>query len=202
MPDIIKINYLIILLIIINISCYRDPISIDLSDFEHRIVIEAYITDQPGENLVRISRTVNPGYRGEFPLITGAVITIADPTDIQVQFEEIEPGIYTAPVFKGKPGENYVLMVESQGKKYVASSNMPQPLELHTINFENSSLYDNHHYLSCSIIDRAGVEDYFLLKVLKNGNLEDTYLYQDGVTDGEEIIMDNFSVSFDPGDES
>ena len=40
--------------------------------------------------------------------------------------------------------------------------------------------------------DREGIDDFFRLKIYRNGDLVETYLYQGRFRDGQKIIIDDF----------
>jgi hypothetical protein len=73
---------------------------------------------------------------------------------------------------------------------------MPEPLLLETLNFESITPANNAYEFSCSFKDRAGIRDYCLINIYTNGYLNDYYLYQDNITDGQEILLDNFDIVF------
>ena len=192
----IRISGLVILSLLIIFSCYRDPINIDLSEFENNIVIEGSITNRSGPHSVRISRTGKYQVENEFPAVSGATVTINDNLGNLVDLQETNLGEYRTYSLLGVPGRTYTLTVIADGEKYTASSTMIQPLELQAINFTRVSPTVNSYELSCSFQDRPDIEDYCLIKVYSNGELNQEYLYQDKLTDGEEIVIDDFYYNY------
>jgi hypothetical protein len=77
---------------------------------------------------------------------------------------------------------------------------MPKPLQIKNVNMERTSPGVNDYELSLIFQDRAGIEDFCLINVYKNGILHDHYLYQDEQTDGQEVVFDDLNVSFNNND--
>jgi hypothetical protein len=181
---------------LILFSCYRDPISIDLSRFGKNIVIQGSITNDSGPHQVRITRTVSIHAYDEFPPVSGASVSIADNLKNSVQLQETETGVYMVSSWEGVPGRIYTLRVIIEGKTYTASSTMPKPLYLETLNLTKISPDNDMFALSCSFLDQVGREDYCLLKIYHNTNLIDYHLYQDKLSDGQKVMFDDFNVLY------
>jgi hypothetical protein len=181
------------------VSCHRDPINIDLSDFGETIVIEGNITDQPGPHTVRISRTVLIDVEDKFPPVKNALVSIEDDENNIIQLEETASGVYQIASWSGIPGKTYTLKVIVDGVKYTASSKMPKPLEIEMLNITGIPQVRNLFKASCSFQDNTGIKDYGLLNIYRNGYLEDFYLYQDEMTDGQEVVIDDFDVYYNYG---
>ena len=190
----------LIFLMMINLSCFQDPISIDLSQFGQNIVIEGYITDYEGVNAVRISQTAPISTENIFPAVSDALVTITDDQNKSVQLIETEPGLYQNSTLKGVYGRSYTLSVSYEGKTYRASSVMPQPLYFFSIYFQQIDPSVDRYELLCYLKDREGIKDYCMIDLYINGTLVAHSLYQDDKSDGEEIIFDDFDIVFNPGD--
>lgn len=188
-------KYLMVLITLAGMffSCHRDVIDLDLEKIDRQIVIEGMVSDQPETHTVKISKTIEYTKSRDFPVVSGAEVTISEDTGNSETLQEISPGIYQTQTLIGKPGRSYYLRVLTEGKLYTASSYMPYALELNRVEFES---YGPESFLACSFADREGREDYCLLKLFKNGELVDRFLYQDRYTDGEQIIIDDFNAVF------
>jgi hypothetical protein len=192
-----KIKFIsLIIFLLITVSCFQDPVNIDLSEFGPTIVIEGNITDHPGPHSVRISRTAKYSDPDNFPSVSGATVRIEDNLGNSIPLQEIGTGRYQTSSIRGIPGRTYTLTVNDSGDKYTASSTMPQPLLLNMINFEMIAQDPNIYEFSCSFQDRAGIEDYCLLNLYTDGNLVDHILYNGHQNDGQEIVFDDFNVLF------
>jgi hypothetical protein len=183
-----------ILSYLVTISCFQDPVNIDLSEFEQKIIIEANLSDLQEPQQVRVSRTVGLNSRVDFSPVRGAIVTIKDDQGSEVQLRESGAGLYQTSNFHGIPGTKYTLTVLADYRTYTAQSIMPQPLVLNNINLSRISSDNEIYRLSFSLKDHPGVEDYCLINVYGNGELFDHFLYQDHLNDGEEIVFDNTNV--------
>jgi hypothetical protein len=177
-------------------SCFRDPVNLDLSEYGPNIVIEGSIANRPGPHSVRITQTT--AYKGQnnFPAVRGAEVTIGDDLGNLFVFQETEAGLYQAFNLAGQPGKTYTLSILADGKKYTATSTMPLPLILKTINLSRVAPGADVFELSFSFQDHPGIEDYCLITIYSNGEKYDHFLYQDKSTDGEEVIFDDINAYF------
>jgi hypothetical protein len=188
----------IILVFTLFFSCYRDIIDLDLQDFDPQIVIEGSITDQPGPYLIRISKTGYLNQLNNFPTVSGAEVMIHDNSGYSETLIETEAGLYETHTMRGVSGRTYTLQVLAEGKEFFATSRMPEPLSMDYISFQN---HGGEYTLICAFTDRKGREDFCRIKVYKNGELANRYLYQGKYRDGEQIIIDDFDVEFYPNDQ-
>lgn len=193
----IKFSILITIIFLLLLSCYRDVIDLDLEDFEPQIVIEGIISDQAGPYQVKITKTGGFNQLNNFPPVTGAEVIINDNFGKSEMLKEIRAGLYETQTLQGVPGRTYTLRVIAEGKEYSASSTMPEPLLLDFVSLQNRGW---GYVLICAFTDRQGIEDYCRLKIFKNGELLERYLYQGRFSDGEQYIIDDFDVTFNYND--
>ena len=189
-----KINLSVIFILIFCCSCYQDVVDINLSELDQQIVIEGSITNQPGPNTVKISKTASIYEPGSFPKVSGAYVVIYDDSDNFEILNEIEAGVYQTSSLQGVPGRTYTLQVVSEGKEYTAISKMPVPIDFYSVVCEpsqNQTYYD----LLYSFYDHAGIEDYCRIKLFRDGEYLDLdyKLYHDGHSDGELIEIESLS---------
>jgi hypothetical protein len=179
-------------------SCYRDIIDMDLDDYSPGIVIEGAVTDQPGPYQVRVSKTGSFQQVTGFPPVSDAEVVISSDQNPEERLQEISPGLYQTQTLQGRAGRDYLLKVVSEGQEYIAESTMPEALLLDYLRLE---FIGWGYLLVCAFTDRQGVEDFCRLEVYKNGELADRWLYQGRYSDGEQIIIENFDVYFEHGDQ-
>jgi len=180
-----------------GLSCYRDIINLNLENIEPQLVIEGNITDQNGPYQIRISKAGGYNQLSNFPLVTGAEVFIRDDLGNFEMLTEAEPGQYHSQSLRGRTGRTYSLQVQAEGKEYHASSKMPEALTLDFLTLQNHGW---EFILSCGFTDREGIKDFCRLKIYKNGELVEKYLYQGEYTDGEQIVLDEFGVTFSRND--
>jgi hypothetical protein len=191
-----------VLFLLLLLSCYRDPFDIDTSQFGTSVVIEGVITDQEGPQTVRISRTVKITDSDEFPRVSGAAVSISENSSRPVPLQEITAGIYQTYDLTGVPGQNYTLTVRIKEETYTASCVMPQPMTLNEMEFEHIHEGTDLYEISCSFKDRPDNADFCLFNVYYNRHLIDYYLYKDDMTNGQEVVLDNFDIFYGPNDQA
>jgi hypothetical protein len=111
-----QLRLIVILLILINTnSCIINYVP-DIGDYEEVLVVEGLITDQPGTNTIKISKS-QPLWKRLYPKpLTGCKVTITD--DLGQSFsleEEVTFGTYsTDPAsFRGVIGREYTLHIRT-----------------------------------------------------------------------------------------
>ena len=185
---------------LLQVSCYREPFDLDVSAFGPTVVIDGSITDQEGPQTVRINRTGDLTSINSFPRVSGAEVIIMDDFNNVTHLSEITDGIYQTYELTGIPGRSYTLIVHIKGDTYTASCVMPQPMSFEKIQFEPVDP-DNHLYeIVCSFRDRPNIGDYCLLNVYYNRHLVDYYLYKDDITDGQEVVLEDFDILYGQND--
>lgn len=189
------LNSIIIIAITLPfISCTK-VIDIDLNESSPKYVIEGNITDQAGTYEVKMTKTVNFDESNNYPPVSGTFITISDNNtgDIDTLAETL-PGRYFTSKVTGISGHTYYLTVNIAGQTFSAVSTMPQLVNLDTL------LQDNDIFGSAPVVipkytDPAGIANYYLLWVTKNGILQNDVLVRndmgsDGAVASEPLWTD------------
>ena len=78
---------LLFFLTIMSFSC-RKVIDVDIEGVEPLYVIEAVVTDQPGESKVLLSATKDVAEDNQFPAVNGATVSVTDEAGIVTFFNE------------------------------------------------------------------------------------------------------------------
>ncbi len=129
-----KIIYkiLIIGVVLFSISACIDELNIDVEGNKRILVVEGFITTQPGPHRVMISKSAKYGSILDEAIIreTGATVWVRDEDGEQVFFEEDGVGSYYTPVeFKATVGKKYTLfIVLANGERFVSV-----PEEIHPV---------------------------------------------------------------------
>jgi len=121
---------------LIFISCEK-VIDIDLNDSEPLYVIESDLNDGDSPHTVRISNSSNFSSNNIFPEVNGAIVTLFDDNGISEVLTEVSSGLYKSSMYKikGIQGHSYTLKVEIGGEVFIASSKMPNKVNLDKISF-------------------------------------------------------------------
>lgn len=195
------------LLIISIIMGCEEVININLKNVEPRLVIEGVISDQPEQSWFAISKTTNYFEPNDFPMISGAFITVADDIGHVDTFTEVRPGIYFAPDLIGQIGRTYNASVTIDSVIYTATSYIPEPIIIDSVRTEYQegggfgSEEEEGYRLYVNFTDPPDVSNFGRLKITVNDSLlPDYYLYDDDFTDGNPIEYNYFNQVFQIGD--
>lgn len=174
------------LLVPMLFSC-EDVIELDLTNVPPQVVIEGFVTDRDGPYTIKISTTADFYEPNSFNPRSNAVVRIFDDTGNEDTLTETDTGIYETSTLQGTRGVTYTLEVELDGNTYTATSKMPEqliPLDSVTTAFEEESLFfDEGYYATAYFNDPPGIDNFYRLQVLVNGEV---YFFID--EDDEEAV--------------
>lgn len=174
------------LLILIFSSC-EDVIDLDLTNVPPQVVIEGFVSDQPGPYSIKISKTADFYDPNSFPPEENAIVILSDDQGNEEILTETSPGIYETATLQGQRGVTYTLEVQLEGATYTATSKMPEqliPLDSLSTTFEEESLFfDEGYYATAFFNDPPDIDNYYRLQVLVNGEV---YFFID--LDDEEAV--------------
>ncbi|HMQ49695.1 MAG TPA: DUF4249 domain-containing protein [Saprospiraceae bacterium] len=179
-------------------SCEK-TVTLDLKQSEEKLVIEAQVTDQPGKQYVKISKSVPFNGSGQTPRVSGAIVSMEDDQGNSYEFEESSSGLYLPLVdFKGEVDREYTLTVSLDGQVYTASDRMHYvpPFDSLGVRLDEAEMQDpeedNRYYeVLVYIKEPPATTDYYLAKFYRddkelNDNGEWVFVYDDFLL-GEEI---------------
>ncbi|HWB64981.1 MAG TPA: DUF4249 family protein, partial [Chitinophagales bacterium] len=106
----LKISLIAFAEVVITGSCQK-VINIDLQTANSIVVIQAYVTDQPGIDTVKLNYTGSYYNPGHYPAITNAVVVITDNTGAVDTFMQVDSGVYASTHLTGIPGNTYTMKV-------------------------------------------------------------------------------------------
>lgn len=185
----------------------EEVININLKNVEPRLVIEGVISDQAGQSWFAVSKTTDYFEPNDFPMISGAFITVTDNIGHVDTFTEIQQGIYWAPELIGQIGRAYYASVTVDSITYTATSYIPEPIIIDSVRTEYQegggfgSEEDEGYRLYVNFTDPPGVSNFGRLRITVNDSLlPDYYLYDDDFTDGNPIEYNYFNQVFQVGD--
>jgi Domain of unknown function (DUF4249) len=200
-----RIRYFI-LLFVLSCCCCKKVIQINLNDAGPQLVIQGEVTDMPGPYQIYITKTVNFSATNNFPPVSGAMVIISDNKGINDSLTETAPGVYKTHTFwQGKPGNSYTVSVMNSGKSYTATSAMPQPVPLDSIDFQKNGSFSGKTTISVvpCFQDPPGIANYYQFAELINGiPLNKIYIMDDRLSDGKYIrqVLYDDSVHINTGD--
>jgi hypothetical protein len=195
------------ILISVFITSCEDVIQVDLDEVEPRIVIEAYVIDNPSLAAVIITETTDFYNLTPFPMVSGATAIISDDAGNVDTLFPFEAGVYVNPYIEVETGRTYHAEVTVAGVTYTAQAAMPEPIKVDSLvsvyqpgggfGDDEEEGYRLHVYFT----DYLDIHDYCRLKVQANDSiLTDYYLYDGQYSDGNSIDYNYFGGVFQLGD--
>jgi hypothetical protein len=209
---------LLMFFLVIFLSSCEKTVVLDLNQMPAKIVIEGLVTNQPGYQFVKVSRTVDFYESGATPRVTDAFVEIEDDLGNNFVFlhnpnnHADSAGYYKPPIsFKGEVGRTYHLTVDVDGKLYEAEDRMLAVTTIDSLKYqinqdqkadpkEKGKFYEILMYAK----EPQETQDNYLFKFFRNDSLKlfnpsDIY-FSDDNTLGEEIDGVQSPVYYAPGD--
>jgi hypothetical protein len=130
-------NIAALLIVAASLASCEKVINVDLKDSEPKLVIEGTLDDDGNPATVTISRSAVFSTVGNFPKVSGAVVSIKDNLGNTFSLPETSPGKYSNATLLGVIGRTYNLEVKLNGITYKASSTIPRKMDLDTLVISN-----------------------------------------------------------------
>lgn len=134
----------IFLLAILLASC-DEPTRLDVKQTPSRIVIEGLVTDRPGLQRVKITRSVDFYASGKSPRVENAAVQVSDDAGRQFNFihnprnHPDSAGIYVPETdFTGEIGRTYTLRVDVDGETYEGSDQLMRVIDIDSLAFREN----------------------------------------------------------------
>jgi hypothetical protein len=191
-------------------SC-EETVELDINQVEPKIVIEGIVTDKPGYQMVKVTRSKGFYSDGKTPRITDANVTISDDAGETVSFvhnprnHPDSTGIYL-PVgkFTGKIGRTYTLRVNADGKEFSATDKLFPVIKMDSLKYrpnvfqkENPDIEGKINELLMYAREPQDEANFYLFKFYRNDTLtyfNDTDIY---VSD-DELLSENINGATSP----
>jgi hypothetical protein len=173
----------------IVLSACEKVIDVKLDNAESQVVIEGNITDQLGQQVVKISKSVPYTENNTYPPVSGAVVVVSDDNSHSWTFSETTPGTYTFPALKGETGRIYTLKATLNNVAYTATSVMPAPVEIDFLDVKVFNFGgDDQKQAQVHYKDPAGIANQYRFVMKVNGiQSKQVYAENDRLTDGNEV---------------
>ena len=190
------------LLLFVSTSCQK-VINVDVKNAEKKFVVEAIVTDQPGESIVKLSTTKNISETNEFPGVSGAIITITDNAGNAYAFQETTAGNYQNAGFTGESGKTYFLEVKIDGNTFTARSMMSQKVSLDTLYITDDVLFGESRKLAnIAFQDPPGKgQCYRYIQYINGNKSKPIFVNNDDYIDGKYVDTKLWYVVEDEDDE-
>ena len=197
-------NIIMILIIVISFLSCTKVVNFNLNSSSPRLIVESSISDQPSSCYVKLTQSVNYNEPNTFPAVIGATVVLYDETGKYYSLTESSPGVYTLPSFRGVPGKAYSLSISTSGKTYVATSRMPDAVNIDTL-YQEKLLYGPYRgggelkYVVVNYHDPVGRKNYYrfvekINKVVQSAIYLDDDLLKDGNLISQNIVRADTSL--------
>jgi len=211
-------NIVPIFLIVVLLSSCDEPYRLDTNQVEAHIIIEGQVTNRPGHQFVKVTRSGGFYETGETPRVTNANILVTDDAGNQFAFVHNpggrvdSTGIYLPQTpFSGEVGRTYRLNVAIDGEIYEAEDKMFNVTSIDSLSYrvnddEKDDPKDWGRFYEVLLFAKEpqDTKDYYLFKFYRNDSLkvynETDIYFADDETLGENINGVASPVYFTPGD--
>jgi len=162
----------VFLYLFLAISCTEVYPVDDISSDKKYLVVEAYITDSPMLQTVKLTESLPFSGKDEIHPVSGATVTVSD-GDEEVIFIEsgLDSGLYSAPdSFCGCEGKTYTLsIITKEGKEYKSTSAMGSfGFEIEKIDYMYSPSFSENTW-TIGVWGHNGSGNYYLISTAVNG---------------------------------
>lgn len=150
-------------------------IDIPLNEAEQKIVIEAVLKDAPGANYVIISKTGSVYEDQEFEKIEDATVVVSGSDGSNDIFGHVSDGLYQNPTFQTLPEVAYTLNVTVGGESFQSTCTTRRKPEMDSLSYfllpgSFVDPADSLHLISFHMFDPADEDNYYWMKIFRNGN--------------------------------
>jgi hypothetical protein len=186
----LKLYISILALVALFCSCTK-VINIKTGNDSGELDIEANVVDTTGLQTITLSRNVPFTNTNVYPTVSGAKITVTDPSGNSDSFAEGPLGTYTNPQLTGVSGNAYKMTVVVGGTTYNATSTMPAKVGLDSVTSQNVPLSTGTNPKKQIIVhyqDPKGIANYYRFVVYVNGvELKAVFAFDDEFNDGDYV---------------
>ncbi|GAA4409326.1 hypothetical protein GCM10023187_32440 [Nibrella viscosa] len=175
----------------VSLSSCEDVVDVELEKSKPVLVVDGWITDQPGPQTIRLKTTAPYFSNGASPVVTGATVTIRDNQGQTEVLKETAPGVYQTQSLRGKVGNQYTLTVKTGSEEYTAETAIRRTFPIDSIGtvYQKESMGRKEGYtLRFYGREPLGVGDSYRLKVYRNDTLlnspHDLIFLEDRYVDG------------------
>lgn len=169
-------------------SCEK-TILLDLEDTQNKVIIEGQVTDRPGFQFVKLSRSTGFYGSGATPRITTASVEIEDNEGNLIAFvhnpnNHPDSAGYYLPEneFTGVINRAYTLTVTVDGEQYVAKDSLIRlvPIDKLEVRIDDLEQEDpqkpgQFYQMLMYVTEPQDTRDYYMFKCYRNGKLEKAF---------------------------
>jgi hypothetical protein len=201
-------NFILLALAVLVTSCEK-VINLDIKESSKRVVIEGFITDEPGllTHPIYLSRSIAFSAPNQPDWIAGAQVIVTDVTEGKSDTAiEVSPGNYLTQNTAGIPGHTYQLRAKVGEEIFTASSTMPQAVAFDSLYADTFKAFGNIvKQFTPVFTDPAGIENAYAFQTQINDTLLNTIeawndLYSDGKKNSRPLNLRTEDIEFKGND--
>ena len=199
-------NFRILMLLLFSILLYascEDVVDLEVPDGDIQLVVDGWLTNEPGEKQVLLSTTANYFDNQEPPRVNGALVVLHDESGALDTLNETEVGVYSTS-YVGQIGTIYHITIQTKdGAMYQSNPELlravPEIAAIYATFKEESAFEDEGYYISIDTNEPLGVGDHYRWKQFVN----DEYLNEpfDLLYASDEFVDGNPIIGFEVSDE-
>jgi len=197
---------LYILILFLLYGCEK-VIDVDLNEASPTLVIEGNLSFVDRHLKVKISTTGSYFDNDTPECVSGASVFLEDASDKRFEIDESAKGLYEKGNLNLKIDHEYKLIVKRQNITYTAVSTIPSVVKIDSLNYwyySGERFYDDGYRIIMFFADPADRENYYRIKVFRNGQLEndinDLIVFDDSEIDGKKMLVRLRGQIFSKGD--
>ncbi len=148
-----------------------ERMDLELNDSYARLVVEATLTDQANQQVVRLTKTAP--YFTEQPSsgVENALVTLRDEENAWL-LEQLGPGEYITPDgFRIKSGKTYHLEIDHNGILYEAFSKTPAAVPIDSLGFRPHPWLSDHYEMIIHFQEPGETRNFYKWKIYHNEKL-------------------------------
>lgn len=199
----------LVAIVILGISSCTEIVNIDLNSAAPKLVVDGFVSNQPGPYTITLSRSTNYFTGKASPPESGAQVIISDDKGVSETLEEISQGTYRTRTIRGIIGRRYTLFVNIESQRYSASAMLSDSVNIDSLSYKlvppmlNTS--DAPYFLvDCWFHDPPGPGNYYGLRLYRNGSsirdISNNRVITDHLTNGTYMHESQTETSLMPGD--
>jgi hypothetical protein len=169
----------------------EQEVAVVLNDATPKVVIEGWVTDQPGPYDIKVSKTSPYLGEGEDVLVSGAFLVLKDDMGGADTLVEVRPGWYQTTHLQGQLQHTFTLEVTVEGTKYTASDYLPRINDLLGTGYEynDTMIFGAGYYVGMLALEPAGIGDFYQFRFIRNdtvfNDIIDLIVTDDRYADGQ-----------------
>ncbi|GAB3249839.1 hypothetical protein GCM10027347_07210 [Larkinella harenae] len=169
-------------LFLLGLTSCEDPIDIKLDTGPAQLAVDGWLTDQPGPQTIKLTRTTGYFDASQPPAALGATVIVADEDSVIHEFVDVKgTGTYVWTPKNGekfgKIGKRYLLGIRYEGQEYYAISQMQPVPPIDSLVFREEKINpvssETGFQAEFYATDLPGQTDYYWIRTYHNGKLLD-----------------------------